>query len=227
MGSTPKRISQLNSKQWSALQRGLALQHADRTPSVEEFLRELRPATDQRIWPLGIAGIVALATVVWLVWVTLPEQAPERSPPPETVVVPKPPPPEMPFSMGTSTDSSLRIWTAASEYRIGDNLQFQFAITKPLYLRIFYSNSSGEQGILYPTNSMPDRRLEPGTYQFPFPEADFTLDITGPQGIDRVIVVASERPVPSNLVVFDENGKLIEQIRASWPTVAELSYRVR
>lgn len=220
--SKPKRIRQLNGRQWLALKRGLALQWADRTPRVEDLLRELRPRPSRRAWLWAGAGAGVLTAAGVSIWMLTPE-----SEPPQPVLPTAAPQPVAPLPSGVSADGGLRIWTAASEYRIGDPLQFQITVARPLYLLIFYINSSGEKGILYPTDSMPDRLLTPGTYRFPFPEADFTLDIAGPPGIDRVIAVASDRPIPGDLALIDESGKLTEPARASLPTVAALSYSVR
>lgn len=64
----PKAVPGLTRRQWHGLQRGLALKRTDRTPSVEEFLRELqkRSVVFYGGWVAGLVLVAVTATNVYL-----------------------------------------------------------------------------------------------------------------------------------------------------------------
>ncbi|MES9882838.1 MAG: SUMF1/EgtB/PvdO family nonheme iron enzyme, partial [Sedimenticola sp.] len=68
------RIKGLSSRQWRGLERGLAFKRQDRTPSVEEFLEELRFRKSHL--PL-IVGLTAVGAGL-LTWVLLPQYLEKR-----------------------------------------------------------------------------------------------------------------------------------------------------
>lgn len=66
----PKPVPGLNRRQRHGLERGLALQRAERTPTVEQFLKDLdpRPLISYRVWLAaggGLALVLAAAMGIW------------------------------------------------------------------------------------------------------------------------------------------------------------------
>ncbi|MEJ1397943.1 MAG: protein kinase [Candidatus Sedimenticola sp. (ex Thyasira tokunagai)] len=73
-GMSPARIKGLSSRQWRGLERGLAFKRQDRTPSVEEFLEDLRFRKSHL--PL-IFGLTAVGAGL-LTWALLPQYLEKR-----------------------------------------------------------------------------------------------------------------------------------------------------
>ena len=107
-----------------------------------------------------------------------------------------------------SSDGFLTIAIEHNEYKIGDRLNMEYAVTKSIYIRLFYINSSGDKGEL-----LPDREdsafLVPGVvYHYPPLDAKYEINIEGPKGIDQIVAIASEKPIPYNLgsyILHNEN----------------------
>ena len=69
------------------------------------------------------------------------------------------------------------------EYKIGDKINIQYAVAKPLYLRLLYVNSSGEKDKLLPDKSSPNVPLNPNViYRYPPPDAKYEIIIEWSKG---------------------------------------------
>jgi serine/threonine protein kinase len=77
----PQPLSQIKGRQWKGLQRALALQQRDRTPTVEAFLRDLQPS-NRWYYLGGAAAVLAAVTTANVYFTVLTPQAP---PPPIAV----------------------------------------------------------------------------------------------------------------------------------------------
>ncbi|MCX7113050.1 MAG: DUF4384 domain-containing protein [Proteobacteria bacterium] len=131
-------------------------------------------------------------------------------------------------NVATSSDCLMKIAVESNEYHIGDKLKIHYAVAKPLYLSLYYVNSSGEQGLLYPEKGIKPMPLEPGKeYQFPRDDEKFDLNIEGPAGSDQIIAVARDKPVASDFPVIIEAGATMERSNAEFSTLARLQIQVR
>jgi len=79
-GLTPPRIKTLNRRQWRGLEKGLAFDRRDRTPTVEEFLDSLRPRRSQLSLAIaaGVVGALGVGIAAWVIvidpWLTQRER---------------------------------------------------------------------------------------------------------------------------------------------------------
>ena len=109
----------------------------------------------------------------------------------------------------TSPDGLLTIAVAHKEYKIGDKLNIQYAVAKPLYIRLMYANSSGEKGVFLPDKDRLDVPLVPGVvYHYPPMDATYEINIEGPKGMDQLIAVVSDKPIPSEVDYYKEGEAL-------------------
>jgi len=122
----------------------------------------------------------------------------------------------------TSKDKSLSIGIDADKYRIGDSLQLQISVAKPLFVNVLQWNSSGHYDLVFPdkksaNNSKP---IDPGTI------ADGKVSLKGPAGKEQLIAIALEQPIPNDIVPIDENGKLTKAELEQAPIVVRLDYKL-
>ena len=107
----------------------------------------------------------------------------------------------------TSGPGKLKLSANQSNYKVGENMRVSFSVDKPMHVRIVVINSEGLISTLFPNVYQSDSYIKPGnTYQIPPRGADFTLDIGGPVGVDKLRAVASENPIPAEALYFTENG---------------------
>jgi len=110
-----------------------------------------------------------------------------------------------------SKNGQLRIWTDAQTYKIGESATIHFEVSKPMYVRVAYISSDGETTDIFPNDFQQDNLMKPGiNYQIPPMEAPFALEITGPIGTDKVIVITSSHPFSEDFKLLDEQGKLTQ-----------------
>lgn len=228
-GLKPKPLAALKNRQWHCLERGLALQRKSRLASVHELLAGLSPAREEpkhrqtalmaASLVLGTVGAGAGGYLYWMDSVRQP--APAVSPQPVLPVLPG-------KNSGTSADGTLTMALDSREYGIGQILRVEYAVAKPLYLRLLMVNSSGKKDVLYPADNGQDARLEPGkVYQYPDVDADYDLQIQGPPGVDTLFAIASgQAPVDASIAI-DENGNpFIPEGLPADLTVLKLQYQV-
>lgn len=166
------------------------------TPPIPRLIVPRVPPKPRRAWMLAAAllGVSGLGLgIFWAVphgywWSAAGTEAsgPALSPPPA------PPLPAITLeNLATSADGLLAFGVAKRQYRIGDKLEIQYALAKPLYLRLWVVNSSGKVDVLYPEPGKVDRPVAAGKV--------FSLSglgIGGPVGQDRLTAVASAEPLP-------------------------------
>lgn len=147
---------------------------------------------------------------------------PSHYPPPELQL------PTLSFSNAAkSADGLLAMGTNANQYQINQIIELQFTVTKPIYLTILNHASSGEIETVYPHPGDSSELLTPGkVYQFPPPESEYEMPIEGPPGRDRLIAIASEKSIPTDVVLVDGSGKLTERAKELSPTVVRVEYAV-
>ena len=110
----------------------------------------------------------------------------------------------------------LKLWTNQSEFSIGDKMDVNFSVDEPMYVRIVVINSAGLVSTLFPNPYQSDNYIKPGrVYQIPPKGADFSLDIGGPSGTDKIRAIASKKPIPAKAMQFTKEGDFDESKMAN------------
>lgn len=105
-------------------------------------------------------------------------------------------------------EGNLTLWTDKKQYKIGEKMQISFSVDKPMFVRLVVINSKGEVSTLFPNVYQSDSYCKPGvTYQIPPQQADFTLDIGGPAGMDKIRAVGSRNPIAAEAMYFTPDGE--------------------
>jgi hypothetical protein len=111
----------------------------------------------------------------------------------------------------TADIGQLRLSTSKSEYRVGEKLKVNFSVDKPMYVGIALINSQGKMDIVYPNPYQRNNYCLPGKkYSIPAAGADFSLDISGPAGTDKLRAVASAKPIVAESLAFTKEGQFDE-----------------
>lgn len=106
---------------------------------------------------------------------------------------------------------NLMLWTSKSDFEIGEKMAVSFSVDKPMYVRIVVINSVGEVSTLFPNIHQNDSYCQPGImYQVPPQQADFTLDIGGPTGVDKIRAIASSTPIAAESLKYTQSGDFDE-----------------
>jgi len=118
--------------------------------------------------------------------------------------VPSPPvgtgpstPPGGPPSLPPGGDRLMvQVWSAKSEYRIGEKATFFFQTNRDAYVTLINKGTSGKVTVLYPNPYAPEEQVKAGTrYTVPTPEAAYELPLSGPVGEEMVWAVATLKPI--------------------------------
>lgn len=112
-----------------------------------------------------------------------------------------------------SDDNKIRIWTEKESYRIGEPLVVFFEVDEASYVTIVDITPDGEKKVIFPNPYMQNNYCEPGvTYQLPPPNAAFGMDVTGPVGRDRIIVMTGNEPEIDSSVMRTRGIKFTQKI---------------
>ena len=132
------------------------------------------------------------------------------------------------INYASSPDGSLSLWTSEKSYTIGDNLVIFFEVTKPMYVKIFDATPDGEITAIFPNPYQPDNYCQPGIkYQIPPPGAPFSLEVTGPTGVDRLKAVASTTQVELGAQIKTRGVKFTKQLVESSSTRTNISFSIQ
>lgn len=89
-------------------------------------------------------------------------------------------------------DVAIRLDKPTPRYRIGEHLTLRLQAEKSCYLTIFDVGTSGNVTLLLPNRYRSDTRIEAGkAIEFPGEGDGFEYEVTGPTGVDRIVVVAT------------------------------------
>ncbi|GAB4257184.1 MAG: DUF4384 domain-containing protein [Methylomicrobium sp.] len=135
----------------------------------------------------------------------------------------------LPSSAANSAASgALLLSTDKAEYRIGEPMNIHFSVSQPMYVRIVVINSQGRVDTVFPNIYQPDNYCLPGkTYRIPPPDAEFTIDATGPAGTDKLRAVASRHPIPADALYFTRDGQFDESRMTLHTVKFALDYAIR
>ncbi len=125
-------------------------------------------------------------------------------------------------------DGVITLNTDSNNYAIGDTMGIRFSVDQPMFVRLVVINSSGEVSTLFPNPYQSDSYCKPGVeYQIPPRNADFTLDIGGPVGTDKLRAVASSKPIAAEALHFTPDGEFDELKMAGLPVRAGVNINIR
>ena len=117
-----------------------------------------------------------------------------------------PPPAKTPDSPAISK-GDLKVWTNKKSYAIGEQMTVSFSVKQPMYVRIVWINSKGEISTLFPNPFQTDNYMKPGqTYQIPPVNAEFSVDIGAPAGVDKIRAVGNKNGVPADALFFTNSN---------------------
>lgn len=101
------------------------------------------------------------------------------------------------------TTLQARVWvdrdpsgSATPTYRVGEAITLYTSVNEDAYVYLFNVNPDGSADQILPNRISAGNRVRAGQPRaFPAPRDRFTFDVAGPQGLNRVLVVASRRPL--------------------------------
>jgi hypothetical protein len=127
----------------------------------------------------------------------------------------------------TKETGSITLSTDKSQYRIGEQLNVNFSVDQPLYVRMVVINSKGEISTLFPNPYQSDNYCKPNrAYKIPSAGAGFTLDISAPTGTDKIRAIASKKPIPSDALHFTTDGNFDEVKMAKYKIRNAANYTI-
>jgi len=126
----------------------------------------------------------------------------------------------------TSQNGVLYLAASKSQYPIGEELQLNVRPARSGYLRVAYLSSTGEINELLPNKYQPSMVKAGMSYRIP-PKADtFKLKITGPVGVDRIVAVFSESPIPKTAKIVKSDGTLIDELQSLSDSAVTIRFSV-
>ena len=97
-------------------------------------------------------------------------------------------------------------------FAIGDPLEITYAVSAPLYVRLYSVSSTGEITQLHPSPGKQEKPSAPGhNYELPGKNAGYTWDVSGPAGTDKILIIGSEHPFADNVDLVTKAGQFTSQ----------------
>jgi hypothetical protein len=95
-----------------------------------------------------------------------------------------------------SSSATVEVWTDKEVYEIGDTMTFFYRSNRDVYLTLIDVGTSGRMHVIFPNEFLSDNLVAGNrTYTVPHEDAGFSIYVTGPPGVERIKVIATERPV--------------------------------
>lgn len=123
-----------------------------------------------------------------------------------------------------SQDGILSLAASKAQFRIGEQLKLSLQVKKSGYIRVVYVGAAGEISELLPNQFQASKVKADTEFVIP-PKGKFKLQITGPVGIDKIIAVYGDSPIPNLEKIIDADGKIDEQVLKNL-TVNTIQYDV-
>ncbi|MCL6569992.1 MAG: DUF4384 domain-containing protein, partial [Meiothermus silvanus] len=114
------------------------------------------------------------------------------------------------------TDLQVKTWvdkdpgkTGNSSYRIGENITLYVQVNQDAYVYLFNINADGKIDLILPNNLSRDNLLRAGeTRAFPPTGANYRFTISGPEGRDQVLAIASKQQLSLADIADVERGQV-------------------
>lgn len=117
---------------------------------------------------------------------------------PQSIIVNPVPQPGVGVSVWTDRDPS---GNGIPNYRVGEHIRIYTSVTQDAYVYLFNVNPDGSIDQILPNRLGGDNFVKAGaTKVFPAPGDNFTFDISGPAGINKVLALASTAPLNLNQI---------------------------
>ncbi len=227
----PKKLSNLSNAQWQTLASALSLTRQERIRDVPTFIDGLSQTSPTfsiaKLWPVVvvIAGLSAGGYWYWQqnnlpvqpqqlesqTAVSQPVQTPEPTRTEQVVATPQETPvsePEKTSSPSPQWQGNVDLWVSQTQYHIGEQLQFGFTVNEDMYVKIMLVNSEQQAMMIFPNPYRLSSFCKAGIeYRIPPENAEFSLNIEGPAGTDRIIALGSKTPIPDSVFDLDNNGQ--------------------
>jgi len=244
----PKKIKSLNKKQWNTLKQALAFNRKDRVKDVNTFLQGMTSSAGLSpiiIFSAAALSIAAIALVLNFssfklptLSISSPEDALIIEPETAPVASNKTTAPSQPEIQKTTPinnkakeiikeTGAINLWTEKDNYKIGETLQFSFTVDKAMYVKVVTINSLGKLIALFPNPYQTKNYCQPNVnYQIPPKNAEFTLDIGEPRGIDKIIAIGSSSPIPDHALNFNAKGEIVDPELRQSLVYKQISYSI-
>ncbi len=106
------------------------------------------------------------------------------------------------IALGTQFDPTnqvnIDIWLDSDDYTFhpGDRIKIFFKVNRDCYVAVYDIDAGGRENLLFPLQGENGYVQKDRVYELPPPDADFDYEITGPEGIERIIFLASTKRLP-------------------------------
>jgi hypothetical protein len=88
----------------------------------------------------------------------------------------------------------VEVWADHSdgEYYDGDNIVIYYRVNRDAFVSIYSIDTRGRVNLLFPTGPSDDNYIRGGvTYSLPAENADYDLEVSGPEGFENIQMIAS------------------------------------
>lgn len=238
----PKRIKSLNQKQWNTLKQALAFNRKDRVKDINTFLQGMTSTSSLSPYIITAAAIASIVTTaLFLNFSDFNLSGFNFSKPKDLIITDSDEEIIASKNNPTSNQAATKIpkkiikqpglidlWTEKKDYTIGDTLQFGFKVDNPMYVKVATINSEGKLVVLFPNPYQTKNYCEPNiSYQVPPKNAEFTLDIDLPRGVDRIVAIGSSSPIPDQALNFNAAGEVQDQELRKSLAYKSITYTIR
>lgn len=119
------------------------------------------------------------------------------------------------------TNLNARVWVdrnpsgkATPNYRVGDRITLYTSVNENAYVYLFNVNPDGSTDQILPNRYSGSNYLRAGQVRaFPAVGDKFTFDVSGPNGLNRVLVLASRRPLNLNQISSYTSGQQFAEVK--------------
>ncbi|MCX7741070.1 MAG: PEGA domain-containing protein, partial [Meiothermus sp.] len=124
---------------------------------------------------------------------------------PQGIIVNPLPPPDLQVRVWVDKDPSK---TGNPVYQFGEPIRISVQVTQPAYVYLFSVRATGEIVGILPNAFEQQNFLQAGEVRtFPGAGARYTFTVEGPAGQDRVLAVASRRPLDVSEIIDIQTGR--------------------
>lgn len=98
----------------------------------------------------------------------------------------------------TGENIHIDVWLNKDEpvYHPGEKLKIYFKVDRDCYVTVYNIEPGGRENLLFPQEGDSGRVIVNQVYELPPPEADFEYEVSGPEGIEKFIILASLKRQP-------------------------------
>jgi hypothetical protein len=112
-----------------------------------------------------------------------------------------------------SSPFKVEVWTDKRVYEIGDTMTFFYRANRDVHVTLIDVGTSGRMQIVFPNKSSSDQLVAGGrVHMVPEENAGFTINVQGPPGVERIKVIATERPFSLWDGTMDRNADIFPQL---------------